>query len=248
MEAQPKVLGQYGVTPKSCQGLVVFDNVSFFYPSRPEVKVLKDFNLCIEPNEFVALVGPSGIGKSTCLYLLERFYNVTGGEIRIDDYNIEHLDSHYLHNVCAIVSQEPSLTSGSIMSNLAFSRLSQNAPYTKEEIIEASKKANAHEFIDAFPDGYDTIVGEKGVRISGGQKQRIAIARALLSKPKILLLDEYSSSLDSVSEHLIQQALENLRTELTIIIVAHRLSTVKSGNTNTNTNTNKNTDTNTNTS
>ena len=185
MESQPKVLGQQGVVPKTCKGSVIFDHVNFSYPSRP-VKILDDFNLRIEPNEFVALVGPSGVGKSTCLYLLERFYNVTSGEIRIDDYNIENLDSNYLHNVCSIVSQEPSLTSGTIIryyiyiiiiliiiyflsfSNIAFSRLSQNLPFTKEEIIETAKKANAHDFIIAFPDGYDTIVGEKGIQISGG--------------------------------------------------------------------------------
>jgi len=153
---------------------------------------------------------------------------VSSGVITLDGYDIKDLDPKFLHSAISIVSQEPALLSGTIRSNIAFAKLANKLPFSNDDIIEAAKKANAHDFIESFPEQYDTIVGEKGVRLSGGQRQRIALARSLLASSKILLLDEATSALDSQSERLIQDALEKLRSKLTIIIVAHRLSTVRS--------------------
>lgn len=214
------------------------EKVRFNYPTRSDVEVLKGFDLSIRENQMVALVGSSGSGKSTVLALLQRFYDVNpgGGCIKIDGTDIRTLDPLFLRRNMGIVPQEPVLFSGSIRSNIMYSRLAaepvlSEADYesvaTTEEVEWAGKKANAHEFISSFPEGYDTVVGERGVRLSGGQKQRIAIARALLMNPKILLLDEATSALDSESEHLVQDAINQLMINRTTIVIAHRLSTVR---------------------
>ena len=169
MSIQPKILSKrQGFIPKSCLGQVDFEHVVFKYPTREASVVLEDCNLTILPNQTIAICGVSGIGKSTILCLLERFYDVTDGRILLDGVDIKTLDSQYLHSKISIVAQEPCLTSGSIRSNIAFSKISSNLPYSDEDVRTAAKRANCHEFICSFPDGYDTIVGEKGVRLSGG--------------------------------------------------------------------------------
>lgn len=224
-----------GIWPEQCAGEVSFENVSFAYPTRPDIVVLKNLSLKISPKTTVALVGPSGSGKSTVLCLLERFYDIQSGKIFIDGVNTRDIDPRWLHQNVSIVPQEPVLFSGSILSNIAYSRFAFEPELVPDEdlselVIQAAKKANAHEFIMQFPNGYDTLVGERGVRLSGGQRQRIAIARALLANPKILLLDEATSALDSESEHLVQDAIDKLMQDRTVIVIAHRLSTVRDAN------------------
>mmetsp|Transcript_33085 Transcript_33085/g.55678 ORF Transcript_33085/g.55678 Transcript_33085/m.55678 type:complete len:725 (-) Transcript_33085:252-2426(-) len=237
LDTDPAIPTSGGQWPSSCMGRVSFHSVTFAYPTRPDVKVLRDFDLTVEPNQTVALVGSSGSGKSTVLGLLERFYDVGGtGRVCIDGVNIKDIDPRWLHRNMVIVPQEPVLFSGTIFSNIAYSRTAAAADRedvdpltcaTMEEVIQAGKQANAHEFITSFPEGYDTVVGERGVRLSGGQKQRVAIARALLADPRILLLDEATSALDAESEMLVQDAINKLMVNRTVIIIAHRLSTVK---------------------
>jgi len=204
-------------------GNVLFENISFSYPSRQDVKVLNNISFSVNAGERVALVGPSGAGKSTLVSLLQRFYEPNGGTITIDGKNILDYPLTALRNQMSIVPQDIILFGGSIRENIAYGKPNAN----NEEILEAAQKANAHDFISRFPDGYDTFVGERGVKLSGGQRQRIAIARAILSNPSILLLDEATSSLDSESERLVQAALENLMKGRTSFIIAHRLSTVR---------------------
>lgn len=204
-------------------GNVELKNIGFNYPSRKEYEVLKDISLTARAGEKIALVGPSGAGKSTIINLLLRFYEPLQGEILFDGKKSTDFSLTFLRRQMAIVPQDVFLFGGTIKENILYGH--QNA--TDAEIEAAAKKANAHEFILDFPEGYNTVVGERGVKLSGGQRQRIAIARALLKNPTILLLDEATSSLDSESEKLVQDALETLMEGRTSFIIAHRLSTVR---------------------
>ncbi len=204
-------------------GTITFSDVTFAYPTRKELNVLHGLNFTIQPGEKVALVGPSGAGKSTIIQLVMRFYSVDSGEILLDGKPVSSYDlTTYRENV-GIVPQEVILFGGSIRENIAYGRPGAS----DEAIIEAAEKANAMEFITRFPEGMDTLVGERGVKLSGGQRQRIAIARAILKDPALLILDEATSSLDAESEVLVQEALEKLMVGRTSIIIAHRLSTIR---------------------
>jgi len=204
-------------------GRIEFKHVDFSYPARPEVLILKNLTLEINPKETIAIVGSSGGGKSTITQLLMRFYDLNSGKISIDDKPIDEYDLYALRDQIGIVSQEPILISESIEDNIRYGK--PNASF--DEVSEAAKLAYAFDFVTQFPEGFKTLVGEKGVQLSGGQKQRVAIARAILKDPKILVLDEATSALDSESEYLVQKALDNLRKSRTTIIIAHRLSTIK---------------------
>jgi len=204
-------------------GNVTFKNVAFTYPSRKEIKVLKDVNFTANFGQKIAIVGPSGVGKSTIASLLLRFYDIDSGEILVDGKSIYDYDLENLRGNMSIVPQDVILFGGTIKENIAYG----NPDASDEEIILASKQANALNFIESFPEKFETIVGERGVKLSGGQRQRVAIARALLKNPSILILDEATSSLDSESEKLVQEALEILMEGRTSIIIAHRLSTIR---------------------
>lgn len=207
-------------------GDLSFEHVDFSYPSRPEIKVLKDISFTAHTGEKIAIVGPSGTGKSTLASLILGFYHPQKGTILFDDKPADQYKLTDIRNQVAIVPQDVLLFGGSIRENIAYGKLEAGP----EEVVEAAKRANAHDFIMGFPDGYDTMVGERGVKLSGGQRQRIAIARALLKDPAILILDEATSSLDSESERLVQNALEELMKNRTSIIIAHRLSTIREAN------------------
>jgi len=205
------------------RGEVAFENVHFSYPSRPEMEVLRGIGFAAAPGEKVALVGPSGAGKSTIISLLLRLYDPSTGLVRIDGKDARDYPIPDLRAQMAIVPQEVLLFGGSIAENIAYGKPGAG----QQEIEEAARQANAHAFIQSFPEGYQTLVGDRGVKLSGGQRQRIAIARAILKDPVILILDEATSSLDSESEHLIQTALETLMRDRTSVIIAHRLATVR---------------------
>ena len=205
------------------KGNVNLKNISFSYETRDDVEVLKGISLDVEAGQQIALVGSSGAGKSTVSALLLQFYKPNSGEILFDGKPAKEYNLSELRNEMAIVPQEVILFGGTIKENIAYGRL--NA--TENEIIEAAKGANAHDFIMSFPDGYETYVGDRGIQLSGGQKQRVAIARAILKNPSILILDEATSSLDSESELLVQEALEGLMKGRTSFVIAHRLSTIK---------------------
>jgi subfamily B ATP-binding cassette protein MsbA len=203
------------------EGRITFDSVRFSYDERQEV--LHNIDLDIAPGEIIALVGPSGAGKSTIFNLIPRFYDPTEGVVRLDGHDLRDLTQASLRAQIGIVPQEVLLFSGTIYENIRYGLLDAN----REAIIEAAKAANAHDFIMDLPDQYETIVGERGVKLSGGQRQRVSIARAILKDPRILLLDEATSSLDSESEHLVQEALARLMQNRTTVIIAHRLSTTR---------------------
>lgn len=205
------------------EGKIEFDQVVFSYPTRPELQVLKDLSFYVNPGEKIALAGHSGAGKSTIIQLLLKFYDVHQGEIKIDGQNLNRWNLEQLRSHIGMVPQEVLLFGGSIRENIAYAK--PNA--SEEEIIRAAKKANAWQFISQFPEGLDTLVGERGVKLSGGQRQRVAIARAILKDPSILILDEATSSLDAESEHLVQEALDELMKGRTTIIIAHRLATIR---------------------
>ena len=205
------------------QGNVTFKNVAFTYPSRKEMKVLKGVNFTANFGQKIAIVGPSGVGKSTIASLLLRFYDINSGEILVDGKNIYDYDLENLRGNMSIVPQDVILFGGTIKENIAYG----NPDASDDEIMLAAKQANALNFIESFPEKFETIVGERGVKLSGGQRQRVAIARALLKNPSILILDEATSSLDSESEKLVQEALEILMEGRTSIIIAHRLSTIR---------------------
>ncbi|CAG8553074.1 9962_t:CDS:10, partial [Ambispora gerdemannii] len=209
------------------KGRMEFRNLNFHYPQRPDVPVLKNFSLTIEPGQTVALVGSSGSGKSTIVGLLERFYDPISGSILLDGDDIKDINIKSLRTQIGLVGQEPVLFPETIAQNIKWGGMPNEKEPSLEEVIEVCKKANANEFIEELPDKYDTLVGEKGSLLSGGQKQRIAIARALIKDPAILLLDEATSALDSESERLVQTALDAASTNRTTIVVAHRLSTIK---------------------
>ncbi len=212
------------IIPSSVDGSVELSGVHFSYPSRPDVEVLHNFSLRIPPNTTTALVGPSGAGKSTVVSLIQRFYDVDKGSVCLDGIDTRCLDVHWLRRMIGYVQQEPVLFGISIRDNVTYG---MDLDVSQEEVEKVCRDANAHEFISKWPDGYDTLVGERGVTLSGGQKQRIAIARALLINPKILLLDEATSALDAENEHLVQEAIDKAITGRTVLIVAHRLSTIK---------------------
>lgn len=214
-----------GHTPERLNGEIEFKNLVFAYPSRPETNVYDNYSLKIPRGHTVALVGASGSGKSTAISLLERFYDPAAGNITLDGVDIRQLSLPWLREHISLVSQEPVLFSGTIADNIAFGKPGAS----REEVIDAAKKANAFEFISNFPNGFDTDVGDRGAQVSGGQKQRIAIARAILRDPEVLLLDEATSALDNESERVVQASLDRLMAlkQRTTIIVAHRLSTIR---------------------
>ncbi|WP_425334886.1 ABC transporter ATP-binding protein [Myxococcus stipitatus] len=211
-----------GQTLTSVKGHVEFRAVRFAYPTRPDVPVLQGMDLEMKPGEVVAVVGPSGAGKSTLASLLSRFYDPQGGAVLLDGQPLTTLEPDWLRRNIGMVAQEPQLFSCSISDNIRYAR----PDATQEEVEQAARAANAHDFIQRFPEGYATQVGERGVQLSGGQKQRVAIARAVLKDPRLLILDEATSALDAESEHLVKDALERLMKGRTTLIIAHRLSTV----------------------
>lgn len=210
-------------TQDSVKGHILFQDLSFAYPSRPDIKVLKNLNLEIKEGQNIALVGPSGAGKTTLASILFGFYKINEGKILIDQKSIKDYDLHFLRKQIAIVPQDILLFGGTIKENIAYGKLGA----TDQEIEEAARKANALDFIKDFPEQMETLVGERGIQLSGGQRQRIAIARALLKNPRILILDEATSALDSESEKLVQEAMDELMKGRTSLVIAHRLSTIK---------------------
>ncbi len=208
---------------KDIEGKIQLKNITFAYASRPETPAIKNFNLSVDPGKSLALVGPSGAGKTTLFELLLRFYDVQDGSILFENINISDLDPKELRKHIAIVPQQPALFSANVWENILYG----NPDASREQIHEAAKAAYATEFIEQLPEQYDTYLGESGVRLSGGQRQRIAIARAILKDPEVLLLDEATSALDAESEHMVQMALDHLMKNRTTIIIAHRLATVK---------------------
>ncbi len=223
MDHTPSIPASGGEAPATIEGRIVFSGVNFSYPTRKDAPVLKGIDLSIAPGEVVALVGSSGAGKSTLAAMLMRLYDPTAGAILLDGHDLKALDPSWLRKQIGVVSQEPILFSCSIAENIRYGR----AGATEAELEAAARAANAHDFITRFPEGYATMVGERGVQLSGGQKQRVAIARAVLKDPRLLVLDEATSALDAESEHLVKEALDRLMKGRTTLIIAHRLSTVK---------------------
>ncbi|CAL8106449.1 unnamed protein product [Calicophoron daubneyi] len=215
---------QQGMVPKSFFSEIRFDGVAFAYPTRPSEMILDDFNLTIGENQTVAFVGSSGCGKSTVMHLFQRFFDPIQGKISVDGVDLRELDLHWYRSKVGFVQQEPVLFSGTIAENIRMGKLDA----TDDEVIEAAKLANAHHFIMKFPEGYSTRLAKDGTGLSVGQKQRLAIARAVVRNPRILILDEATSALDSQSEHLVQTALEKASVGRTVLVIAHRLSTVQS--------------------
>ncbi|MCR5337926.1 MAG: ABC transporter ATP-binding protein/permease [Lachnospiraceae bacterium] len=203
----------------TCQD-IVYDHVAFAY--NPEVQILKDVSFTVPGGQMYAIVGPSGSGKSTVVNLIPRLYDVSGGTVRIGGTDVREFDLSYLRSMIGVVTQETYLFNGTIRDNLLYAK--EDA--TQEELVAACKNANIHDFITAQPDGYETMVGNRGLKLSGGEKQRLSIARVILKDPKILILDEATSALDSISENAIQDALERLMEGRTSIVIAHRLSTI----------------------
>lgn len=212
-----------GIIDKKINGKIEFNNIQFAYPTRIEIEVLKGLSFTANIGEKVAIVGQSGAGKSTIASLLLRFYTPDSGSITFDDVNAAEYSLSDIRNQIAIVPQDVLLFGGSIRENICYGKIDAS----NDELITAARQANAHDFIMSFPEGYETVVGERGIKLSGGQRQRIAIARALLKNPAILILDEATSSLDSESERLVQEALQILMSGRTSIIIAHRLSTIR---------------------
>jgi len=223
LNRQPAFSNASGVRLQNVVGEVEFQNVGFQYPTRTDLAVLKNVSFRAKPGQVVALVGPSGSGKSTIASLLIRLYDTSSGDVKIDGASIKDLEPDWLRKQIAIVSQEPILISASIEENIRYGR--EDA--THDEVIEAAKIANAYDFIKGFPEGLQTLVGERGIQLSGGQKQRVAIARAVLKDPKILILDEATSALDTESEFQVQEALNRLMKGRTTIVIAHRLATIR---------------------
>lgn len=213
------------INEEDFNGVIELKKIEFTYPSRQNQQILKKINLTINKGQRIALVGSSGCGKSTITQILERFYDPDKGEVFLCGKDTRKLDLYWLRNQIGFVGQEPVLFDLSIGENIAYGDNSRIV--SKDEIIEAAKKANCHEFISKLPKAYDTNCGAKGTQLSGGQKQRIAIARALIRDPRILLLDEATSALDTESEKIVQDALEKAQLGRTCIIIAHRLSTIR---------------------
>uniref|UniRef100_A0A0D3IJ18 ABC transporter n=3 Tax=Emiliania huxleyi TaxID=2903 RepID=A0A0D3IJ18_EMIH1 len=223
LDASPARPLAEGLRPERVRGQLHLSDVSFSYPARPEALVLDGVSLRIEPGSVVALCGPSGSGKSTVIGLLERWYEPTRGSITLDGVPLASIDGSWWRKQVALVAQEPVLFACSIRDNIAYGKPAA----ADDEVRAAASTANAEAFVDAFPRGFDTMVGERGVQLSGGQKQRIAIARALLVDPKVLLLDEATSALDSESEFVVQEAIDRLMASRTTVVIAHRLSTIR---------------------
>ncbi len=222
LDTEPEIVDAPGAVPlENVKGHIEYRNVSFSYEE--DAKVLDNINVQIEAGKTMALVGPSGGGKTTFCMLLLRSYDVTGGSVLIDGKDIRSLTLNSLRSTIGVVQQDVYIFSGSLKDNIAYGRLDA----TDEEILEAAKNANIHDFIVSLQEGYDTYVGERGIRLSGGQKQRIAIARVFLKNPKILILDEATSALDNESERRIQESIERLSQNRTTIVIAHRLSTIR---------------------
>lgn len=222
MEAEIDIFDEEGAVPlENVKGEITFRNVSFEYPD-DHTPVLSQINLTIKPGEKVALVGPSGGGKTTLCSLIPRFYDPTEGEILLDGQNIKNVTLKSLRSNIGVVQQDVYLFSGTVYENIAYGKTDA----TKEEVIQAAKMAGAHEFIMELKDGYDTYVGERGVKLSGGQKQRISIARVMVRSPKLVILDEATASLDNESEHLVAESLDKLAAGRTTITIAHRLTTI----------------------
>ena len=221
LDTQPEIKNPENPIPLSkIEGNIRFENVSFDY--QEGVEVLKQVSFDILPGQTIALVGPSGAGKSTLIQLLHRFFDPNSGSVQIEGIDIRELDRSSFLSQIALVPQETLLFGGTVRENILYGKLDA----TFAELVDAAKSAHAHEFISKLKNGYDTPVGEKGVKLSGGERQRIAIARALLKNPKILVLDEATSALDNQSEYLIQEALDRLMVNRTTLVIAHRLSTV----------------------
>jgi ABC-type multidrug transport system fused ATPase/permease subunit len=218
---------QTGLATNSLQGTVAFENVSFCYPGRPDFRVLDNVSIQVPEGKTLAIVGPSGAGKSTIINLLYRFYEPDSGRITIGGKPIADMGLYECRKKLALVPQEILLFGGSIYDNILYG----NPEAGQDAVIQASKMANAHDFISAFPEGYETIVGDRGIKLSGGQRQRIAIARAMLRNPQLLILDEATSSLDTESEQQVQSALKTLMKGRTSIVIAHRLSTIRHADT-----------------
>lgn len=204
------------------EGAVEFEDVSFHYPD-DEAPVLNHINLKVNAGDYVALVGPSGVGKTTLCSLVPRFYEVTEGAVRLDGTDIRDIKLADLRNQIGIVQQDVYLFAGSIMDNIRYGK----PDATDEEVVRAAKNANAHDFIMSFPEGYDTDIGQRGVKLSGGQKQRLSIARVFLKNPPILIFDEATSALDNESEQVVQKSMEHLAQNRTTFVIAHRLSTIR---------------------
>lgn len=227
LERVPKVRDPIDISNKlfmNVKGNVNYNSIEFAYPTRPNTLVLQGLNIEVKPGQTVALVGQSGCGKSTTIQLLERFYDCDSGNVTIGDTDIKSVTLNDVRGELGMVSQEPVLFDKTIGENIAYGDNAREIG--KEEIIEAAKQANIHNFIVSLPLGYDTRLGDKGAQLSGGQKQRIAIARALIRNPKILLLDEATSALDAESEKVVQAALDAAREGRTCITIAHRLTTI----------------------
>jgi ATP-binding cassette subfamily B protein len=210
------------VSVKDLKGNIVFEQVSFRYASNNE-QVLNNINLDVKAGEYMALVGPSGVGKTTLCSLIPRFYEVTEGAIKIDGIDIREMKQASLRSQIGIVQQDVYLFAGTILENIRYGK----PDATDEEVIMAAKRANAHEFISAFPNGYQTDIGQRGVKLSGGQKQRLSIARVFLKNPPILIFDEATSALDNESEKVVQQSMEELAKNRTTFVIAHRLTTIR---------------------
>jgi len=223
-EVVPRQPASPAIQPDSMEGNLEFHDISFSYPTRPGVPVLNNFSVNMGANTTTALVGSSGSGKSTVVALLQRFYDIDSGSITVDGNDIRDLDLGWLRKHIGYVQQEPQLFGMTVRENILYGA---NREVTEAEIRQACTDANCHDFISSWPNGYETVVGERGVKLSGGQKQRIAIARALLTNCRILLLDEATSALDAESEHVVQEAIDKAMVGRTVIVVAHRLSTIK---------------------
>ncbi|KAL2475095.1 ABC transporter B family member 9 [Abeliophyllum distichum] len=230
LDSKPEIdsNSEEGTVLASVRGDIEFQHVSFKYPTRPDTQILKDLCISMPSGKTMALVGESGCGKSTVISLIQRFYNPNSGQIFLDGMEIQKFKLSWLRQQMGLVSQEPILFNETIRENIAYGK---KGDVTEEEIISATKDANAHNFISGLPQGYDTNVGERGIQMSGGQKQRIAIARAILKDPKILLLDEATSALDAESERIVQEALDRVMVNRTTIVVAHRLTTIMGADT-----------------
>lgn len=217
------------------KGEIRFDDVHFSYPSRPDVMVLAGVSFNVPADSMAAFVGTSGNGKSTVLNLVQRFYDVSEGSISIDGFDLKEMDPSWLRRQMAFVQQEPVLFGASLFENVVYGRNARvlssiqcaSVESCEAELRQVCEQANAHGFISSFPDGFNTLVGERGIKLSGGQKQRVAIARAILCQPRVLLLDEATSALDGESERLVKEALDELMKGRTRLVVAHRLSTVR---------------------
>lgn len=214
--------GPDAVSLEEVKGNIEFKNVSFYYEDKNK-RVLDNLNLKVEAGDYIALVGPSGVGKTTLCSLIPRFYEVSEGGIYLDGTDIRHIKLQELRNHIGIVQQDVYMFTGSILDNIRYGKPGA----TDEEVIRAAKSANAHEFIMEFPEGYDTDVGQRGVKLSGGQKQRLSIARVFLRNPEVLIFDEATSALDNESEHIVQQSMESLAKNRTTFVIAHRLSTIR---------------------